>query len=163
MIVSALEGLVATALADFLVVQGRATARSDPLRSSSWRLPRRNYASRSPGAVPDLVHTKSCGRCSLSSAQWGKPRAGDRSSIAAAVIAVLGYQWAFRGHQRGVVHRRLVDHGDRAGAAPPGAQSAERIFRRIADGARALRAETGCRARLGLMAMNAFLPRRSSR
>ena len=153
-VASALEGVVATVLA-VLVVRGDGTP---GLVTAIVALGGCLVALRLPfnqAILPDLVpHEELLAAASLSSAQWNLGRVIG-PTIAAAVIALWGYPWAFGINAlsfiavivaMAVVH--LPHH-----APPP----AERMFRRIAEGVRATRDEPGCRAAIGLMAMNAFL------
>ncbi|MBA3654607.1 MAG: MFS transporter, partial [Actinobacteria bacterium] len=149
-----LEGLVAATLA-VLVVQGRATP---GLVTAIVAVGGSLVALRLPfnqALLPDLVpHEDMLAAASLTAAQWNLGRVVG-PTLAAGTIALWGYEWAFAinalSYIAVVVAMVMV-------RVPHIHQVAtERIWHRIAAGARAARAEPGCRAAIGLMALAAFL------
>jgi MFS family permease len=148
-----LEAAVAISLA-VLVVQGRATP---GLVTAIVAIGGALVALRLPfnqALLPDLVPPEDMlGAASLTAAQWNLGRVIG-PSLAAVTIAVWGYEWAFGlnavSYVAPLVAMLLV-------RLPPHVTPvAERIWRRIVEGARAARREPGCWAAIGLMAMAAF-------
>jgi MFS family permease len=148
-----LEAIVASSLA-LLVISGRATP---GLVTGIVAIGGSLVALRLPfnqSLLPDLVpHEDLLAAASLTAAQWNLGRVIG-PTLAAGTIALWGYQWAFAINALSfgaviiaMLLVRVPHH------APP---VAERIWRRIADGARAARAEPGCRAAIGMMALAAF-------
>ncbi|HZN14216.1 MAG TPA: MFS transporter [Acidimicrobiales bacterium] len=148
------EAAVATALA-ILVVSGRATP---GLVTGIVAVGGSLVALRLPfnqALLPDLVpHEDLLAAASLTAAQWNLGRVIG-PTLAAGTIALWGYQWAFALNALSfgavIIAMLLV----RVPHRPP--PVVERIWRRIADGARAANAEPGCRSAIMLMAIAAFL------
>jgi MFS family permease len=153
-VASVLEATVATALA-VLVVKGWATP---GLVTAIVAVGGCLVALRLPfnqSLLPDLVpHEDLLAAASLSAAQWNLGRVIG-PTLAAGAIALWGYQWAFviNALSFGAVIIAMVLVHVPFHPKPV----AERIWRRIADGARAAKAEPGCRAAITLMAISAFL------
>jgi MFS family permease len=149
-----LEATVATSLA-LLVIAGRATP---GLVTGIVAIGGCLVALRLPfnqSLLPDLVpHEDLLAAASLTAAQWNLGRVIG-PTLAAGTIALWGYQWAFVINAVSfgavIIAMLLV----RVPHHPP--PVVDRIWRRIADGARAARDEPGCRSAIALMAIIAFL------
>jgi MFS family permease len=106
--------------------------------------------------LPDLVPPEDLlGAVSLNSAQWNVGRVVG-PALAAGVVALGSYSVAFAVNAASfgatIVAYSLLPLGRPAVTTAP-----ERLWRRIADGARVARREPGCRAAIGLIAATALL------